>query len=412
MRYQKYTNQSTPKAWRKKKTPLDKKIKMKQRLAKKGKSQATQPTPTKTLADVKSKILSKQKKPAYFYKKKATWKLPTAFTLGSLLTIILIIPSLIVGPGDDESASEEPAAVEATAEQEGEEAAADLGASPFSVAVMRSTTETVENIPLEEYVAGVVSAEMPADFEMEALKAQSLAARTYTVNHLLYQDQDASENYDVTDTVQHQVYKSEEELMQQWGSDFDWKMNRIKEAVSATKGEILTFEDTPITAAFFSTSNGKTENSEDYWENEIPYLRSVESPWDKESPKFTDQQTFSIAQLSELLEVDLPNQTPLFIEETRTASDRVDELSLEGYTFSGREVREKLNLPSSDFTIRQSNNHLIFTTEGYGHGVGMSQFGANGMAKEGKTYQEIIKHYYQGVEISTVTETAPTLVSN
>lgn len=391
------SKQPIPKAWRKKKTPLDKKIKMKQRLAKTKKSKASHFTK-------KNKTIPfKRPNPGNFKKKTSVWKLPATLTIGSLMTIILVIPTLVVTPFNDESETE---AVETVANQE---EVAEVESSPFSVEVMRSTTETVEDIPLEEYVAGVVASEMPADFELEALKAQSLAARTYTVNHLLYQDE--QENYDVTDTVQHQVYKSEEELMQQWGSDYDWKMERINEAVNATSGEILTYEDTPITAAFFSTSNGKTENSEDYWENEIPYLRSVDSPWDEESPKFIDQQTFSVEQLASALEIELPNETPLFIEETRTESGRVDELTVEGHSFSGREVREKLDLPSSDFRIKQSNDHLIFRTEGYGHGVGMSQYGANGMAKEGKSYEEIIEHYYQGVEIDTVTDTAPTLVS-
>lgn len=408
MNDKKYSRPTHLKTWKKKKMSAEEKIKRRQMLKQQEKWKTTPSAREKPLAPMKN-IFPAKRKPAYLSKKKNPWKVPLIAGLGSLLTVILIVPSLIAGTNQEDLAAGEEA-VEAMAEQE-ETATLDAADSPFSVAVMRTTTETVEDVPLEEYVVGVVAAEMPAEFEMEALKAQSLAARTYTVNHLLYQDGEEN-NYDVTDTVQHQVYKSEEELMKQWGSDYDWKIKRVREAVAATKGEILTYEGKPITAAFFSTSNGKTENSEDYWENEIPYLRSVESPWDKESPKYADQKTFSLQQLSQLLEIDLPNETPIFIEESRTESGRVGKLALEGHTFSGREIREKLRLPSSDFTIKQSNNHLIFTTEGYGHGVGMSQYGANGMAKEGKTYKDIINHYYQGVEISTVTETAPTLVSN
>lgn len=403
----KYRKQSNWKPWRKKRTPAEQKIREIQQ--QKEKNRNSTPSAFVKQSASKKKALSFKRKPVQFNKKKNPWTLPLLAGMTSLLLMILIVPSLIAG--SDRAASEEgePEALEAMAEPEATHASA--AESPFSVAVMRTTTETVEDVPLEEYVARVVAAEMPADFELEALKAQSLAARTYTVNHLLY-GEGQQEGYDVTDTVQHQVYKNDEELIKQWGSDYEWKMERIQEAVAATEGQILTYESQPITAAFFSTSNGKTENSEDYWENEIPYLRSVDSPWDKESPKYTDQETYSLPQLAELLEIDLPAETPLFIEESRTESGRVDQVAFEGNSFSGREVRERLNLPSSDFSIKQSNNHIIFTTEGYGHGVGMSQYGANGMAKEGKTYEDIIHHYYQDVEISTVTETAPALVSN
>ncbi len=317
--------------------------------------------------------------------------------------IILVIPALVVIPfGESKQEA-------ATVTKKVEEATVEVEESPFAVEVMRSATETVEDIPLEEYIVGVVAAEMPAEFELEALKAQALAARTYTVNHLLHGDKIAE--YDVTDTVSHQVYRSEEELIKQWGSDYSEKINKIKEAVNATRGEILTYNETPITAAFFSTSNGYTENSEDYWENELPYLRSVKSPWDKESPKFLNQQTFTVAQVEKALGIDLPNEKPVYMEESRTESGRVKELTIAENTFSGRDIREKLGLSSSDFTIKQNNGHFVFTTEGYGHGVGMSQYGAHYMAQNGKTYKDIINHYYQGVEISTVDDATPTLVA-
>lgn len=329
-------------------------------------------------------------------------KVPGLIILASLIAIILVVPTLIVLPGinkDDNQLAVEtnnsPDMVELTA-----------GDSPFSVAVKRTGTDQVEDVPLETYVAGVVAAEMPAEFELEALKAQAIAARTYVVNELLHRGQT---NQAVTDTVSHQVYKNESELREQWGSDFNWKMNKINKAVAATKGEILTYNNAPIFPAFFSTSNGYTENSEDYWKNKLPYLRSVKSPWDKNSPKFLDQKIFTIAEVEKSLGIDLDEH--INIEISRTESNRVDQLKIAGKTFSGRDIRKKLELRSTDFTIEHKNDHLIFTTKGFGHGVGMSQFGANGMAKEGKSYKEILKHYYQDVSISKVTETAPTLVS-
>lgn len=350
----------------------------------------------------------KNRKTLYFNnREKRAWKLPTAIMLSVLLMLILAIPTTIVAFfGDDKQ--KDIASLETDADAEAE-TATEVDSSPFSVAVMRSNIETVENVPLETYVAGVVASEMPTEFELEALKAQALAARTFTVNHLLHGDDAA--NYDLTDTVEHQVYKSEADLKTEWGSEYTKKMNKITEAVNATKGKILTYNEEPITAAFFSTSNGHTENSEDYWENEISYLRSVESPWDKESPKFLDQQTYTIEQIESTLELDLPQESALLIELERTNSGRVSEVAIEGNSFTGREVRERLDLKSSDFEIKQNNGHLIFTTEGFGHGIGMSQYGANGMAKEGKTYEDIVHHYYQDVTISTINDAVPALVS-
>lgn len=352
---------------------------------------------------LKNIIPLKNRKTIYF-RRNLNWKVPVISMLAGLIAIIIALPATVIFFfGDARDDGEMAASVPA---EKGP--AIEAGASPFSVAVMRSTEQSVEEVPLETYVAGVVASEMPASFELEALKAQALAARTFTVSHLL--NGNGEENYDVTDTVKHQVYKSDGELQTEWGTAYNEKMNKIKEAVDATKGQIITYKDAPITAQFFSTSNGYTENSEDYWENEIAYLRSVESPWDRESPKFMAQQTFSSQQLEEVLQLDLP-EGMIEIELSRTESGRVREMVIGGKQFTGREVREKLNLNSNDFSIEQNKGHFIFTTEGYGHGVGMSQYGANGMAKEGKTYEDIIHHYYKDVTISTINETAPALVS-
>ncbi|WP_245976673.1 stage II sporulation protein D [Oceanobacillus arenosus] len=356
-----------------------------------------------TMANKRNIIPFTYRKTIHFNRGTRVWRAPTIIILASLMMIILIIPTLVVIPFVNENKQE---ASSIDMEQNEELGIED---SSLSVEVMRSVTKTVEDLPLETYIVGVVASEMPSEFEPEALKAQALAARTFTVNHLLHGNSDAA--YDLTDTVTHQVYKNELDLQKQWGSDFTANMNKIKEAVNATKGEIITYQDAPITAQFFSTSNGFTENSEDYWENELPYLRSVESPWDKDSPKFLGQGTFSVDEVEAALQIELPKGAALNLEVTRTESGRVKELAIEGHTFSGREIREKLKLNSNDFQIKQNNDHLVFTTKGNGHGVGMSQYGANGMALEGKTYQEIIKYYYQGVEINSINDTAPTLVA-
>jgi stage II sporulation protein D len=382
------------------KTNKLKKKTIQERINAKQKTSITMKAPKKELN--KTNLLLKSKKNHFLGKQPKKWKLPTAILLTSLFCLILLIPTVIVVMFGDATGNE------TTSQEKKAEESVELESSPFSVAVMRSNLEKVDNVPLETYVAGVVASEMPVEFEMEALKAQALAARTYIVNYKLHGD--ITEEADVTDTVQHQVYKDEAELQKQFGDDYQEKMNKIKEAVNATKGEVLTYKKELITPAFFSTSNGFTENSEDYWKDELPYLRSVESHWDENTPKFLDQQTYSIDQVEQALATKLPSDKALSIEITRTDGQRVQDLTINGDAFSGREVREKLELRSSDFTIEQKDNHLIFTTKGYGHGIGMSQYGANGMAEEGKTYKDIVNHYYKDVEISTVTDTAPALV--
>ncbi|CDO05041.1 stage II sporulation protein D [Oceanobacillus picturae] len=382
------------------KTNKLKKKTIQERINAKQKTSITMKAPKKELNKIN--LLLKSKKNHFLGKQPKKWKLPTAILLTSLFCLILLIPTVIVVMFGDATGNE------TTSQEKKAEESVELESSPFSVAVMRSNLEKVDNVPLETYVAGVVASEMPVEFEMEALKAQALAARTYIVNYKLHGD--ITEEADVTDTVQHQVYKDEAELQKQFGDEYQEKMNKIKEAVNATKGEVLTYKKELITPAFFSTSNGYTENSEDYWKDELPYLRSVESHWDENTPKFLDQQTYSIDQVEQALATKLPSDKALSIEITRTDGQRVQELTINGDAFSGREVREKLELRSSDFTIEQKDDHLIFTTKGYGHGIGMSQYGANGMAEEGKTYKDIVNHYYKDVEISTVTDTAPALV--
>src|SRR5690625_1279434 len=141
-------------------------------------------------------------------------------------------------------------------------------------------------------------------------------------------------------------------------------MEKISKAVTETASEILIYNDEPITPAFFSTSNGYTENSEDYWESELPYLRSVESKWDEKSPKYISQHTFTIDEIEKLLNISLQRNTSIPIEISRTDSNRIKTLKIADQQFSGRKVRELLNLPSNDFSIEQRNDHFIFTTKG------------------------------------------------
>ncbi|WGG45497.1 stage II sporulation protein D [Rossellomorea sp. DA94] len=319
---------------------------------------------------------------------------PVVIIFSIFISIIFLVPTLLVLPfsSDKDTANLD----EKLKNQPSVEELADS----VEVAVYRSSQDLIEKLPLEQYVVGVVAGEMPADFEKEALKAQALAARTYMVNQLMSDDPSVPKGADVTDTVAHQVYKNQKELATLWGSDYDWKIKKISEAVLETKGKVLTYDDKPITAAFFSTSNGYTENSEAYWADDIPYLRSVESPWDKASPKFEDQKIIPINEFKQKLGVTLPKDGSVGTITSRTEGKRVAKVEINGKEFTGREIRDKLGLRSSDFTWYLKDDHIVIATKGFGHGVGMSQYGANGMAKEGKNYKDIVTHYYKDVKIT------------
>lgn len=321
-----------------------------------------------------------------------------------LFVAVLIIPSVMVAFFSEDESSISAATKEMKpSEDESVDKEVEQVASTIEVGVFRSKKNVVEKVPLEDYVAGVVSSEMSPSFEIEALKAQALAARTYILKQILSgESTKVPEGAIVTDTITHQVYQDQDELREKWGQDFDTYNNRIKQAVSETAGEVLTYENEPISAQFFSTSNGYTENSEDYYQNAFPYLRSVESPWDENSPRFTAKKEVSDAEFQQKLGVSLPSDGSIAPITERTNGGRVASVTIGEKELKGRDVRELLELDSSDFTWTRANGVVTIETKGWGHGVGMSQYGADGMAKEGKTYDKIVEHYYQGIEIAGV----------
>lgn len=335
---------------------------------------------------------------------KKDWKgkQPILVGIGILTFMIIVVPTIIVMIPQSKQASYEAEEILGVFLDQ------QIKEPTFNVSVRRSETGEVDLVPLEEYVLSVVASEMPATFADEALKAQAVAARTYIVNYLLQQT-DQDENV-ITDTTEHQVYKSEQELKSAWGDDFHWKLDKVKKAVDATKGEIITYNSTPITPTFFSMSNGYTENAEDYWGTPLPYLKKVESKWEESLPNFSEQKVFTIDEMNEKLGMSLQKGQEIPMKIKRTSSERVKEIEINEAILTGREVREKLGLRSNDFTITQKNDHFLFTTKGYGHGVGMSQYGANEMANNGKDYAEVIHYYYQDVAIESISQVAPTLI--
>jgi stage II sporulation protein D len=281
----------------------------------------------------------------------------------------------------------------------------------INISVFFHETGKIMELPLEAYIVGVLAAEMPADFEMEALKAQAVAARTYVVKKLTLNSNNEHPEAAVCTNPNHcQAWMSTDEMKSKWGlyKYISYKA-KLEEAVDTTKGMVLSYQGRLIDPVYHSTSTGKTENSEDVWLNFIPYLRSVESPWDRQSPRFQERKAISVNQIDAILGTNLSarpvsamlgtNPNIIRILET-TSSDRVKKLYIDGKTIMGTEFRKALGLNSTRFMWELQGDKIVFTTIGYGHGVGMSQYGANGMAKEGATFEQILKHYYTGVEIS------------
>lgn len=259
---------------------------------------------------------------------------------------------------------------------------------------VKKEDNSIITVPFEEYIIGVLAGEMPAKFEMEALKAQAVAARSYVLKKM-----DKKNDYDVLDTVMNQVYLDNNKLKEKWGNNFQEYYNKLSKAVMDTKGEYLVYNGEIVEAFFFSTSVGKTENVEEVFSESLPYLRSVDSMWDSEvSPVFNETNTISLNDFYSKLGLEYNSDLNIEVIET-TSTGRIKKIKINNIEFNGNDVSKKLNLRSNFFEITKLNDNVLITTKGYGHGVGMSQYGAQAMALKNYKYDEILKYYYQNVEI-------------
>ena len=266
--------------------------------------------------------------------------------------------------------------------------------------------ETVLEMDLGEYLLGVVRAEMPASFHPEALKAQAVAARTYT----LYKLQTGGNHGDAADICTNptccQAYIGEERARANWGENAGAYEKKIEEAVAGTDGQVILYGGVPILAVFHSSSAGLTRAAGEVWLNDLPYLQAVSSPEAAEGiPNYYSRVEFSPEELRQKLlasfpEADLTGAPAGWLKDPRTDSaGSVSTLSVGGVTVKGSALRAALGLRSACFTWEVQEDKLVFFVTGYGHGVGMSQYGANAMAEEGAEYREILTHYYTGVTV-------------
>lgn len=267
--------------------------------------------------------------------------------------------------------------------------------------------DTTEQMTLERYLTGVVRGEMPASFEMEALRAQAAAERSYVYYQLAAGRKDAHPDADFcTDHTCCSAYLSETAAREKWGGDFAPWNTRVEQAVSDTDGQVVLYNGRPILAVFHSSSAGRTAAAGDVWSGDLPYLVSVDSPEGEETvPNYYSTVTFTAAEAKEKLLAAHPelklSGTPdrWFGAAAENGSGRVETVSVGGTDIEGTELRRIFGLRSACFTVAADSESVTFRVTGYGHGVGMSQYGANQLAREGKTWQEILEWYYTGATV-------------
>ncbi|CAI6081959.1 stage II sporulation protein D [Cohnella sp. JJ-181] len=289
---------------------------------------------------------------------------------------------------------------------------ADQKDSSLVVRVYLSGDKRIERAGLETYIKGVVAAEMPTDFEPAALEAQAIAARTYLIRRLWNEDRTGVpvRGADVTDTVTHQVYRSREE-MDKLRRENPKAWAAVDEAVRRTRGIVMVYGGAPIESLYFASSNGYTENAKDVFHADLPYLVSVTSPWDRrDSPRAQETIEMKLGEfyrklgIKSLAALTGIGKKPSAVINGWTEGKRVRSATVGGKTFQGIEVRRLLGLRSAAFDWKIDKGKIAITTYGSGHGVGMSQWGAEGMAKAGATAADIVQHYYTGIQLKSISE--------
>lgn len=277
-----------------------------------------------------------------------------------------------------------------------------------TIKLLHTDTNEVEEVALDTYLCNVVSAEMPVDFEREALKAQAIVARTYTIYKINNKKHDNADICD--DSSCCQAWISKEDRLARWDGDKEAKWNKIEECVKETQGKIITYNHEPINAFFHSNSGGKTELPVDVWGggSNMPYLQVVETVGEDGYTQYNSEVELTNEEILEKLkekyadiQIDFNNEEDIKILEY-TSSGRVKTIKFGNHEISGTEARSIFGLRSTNFELAKEDGKIKFTVIGYGHGVGMSQTGADSMAKSGRTAEEIINHFYVGVEIKDV----------
>ncbi len=278
-------------------------------------------------------------------------------------------------------------------------------ASEDNFTVLDITSGKIISMTMREYIIGAVMAEMPAAYEEEALKAQAVAAHTYALRRInletLSPTIELMGAYISNDSSIYQAFFTPEQGKAFYGEAYDEYRQKIENAVDSVYPEALYYDGEPISAAFHSISCGKTESALDAWGTDIPYLTSVDSSFDCEAPTFYSEAVFTADEIRsafEDIDPDCPNDELIAVSD-HTEGGYVKSALVGGYTYTGNEIRTVLGLRSASFSVEYKDKSYVFTVKGSGHGVGLSQYGANSLAKEGKSYREILSYYYNGATI-------------
>ena len=318
----------------------------------------------------------------------------------ALMAILFLLPLIVIVPFRSELFSSE-------------ERAAESQGTPFVPGELDGKTvlkvldgSEVREMTVGEYLVGVVRAEMPASFEEEALKAQAVAARTYTYYKIQTGGNHGDTADSCTDSTCCQAYISEEQARSNWGADADTYESKIESAVRDTDGQVILYGGEPILAVFHSSSAGLTRAAGQVWLNDLPYLQSVTSPEQGDSiPNYYSRAEFTQEQFREKVlaaepEADLSGPVETWLQNAVTdTAGSVSTVEVGGVTVKGSTLRSILGLRSACFEWEIQDGNLVFFVTGYGHGVGMSQYGAEQMARDGADYREILTHYYTGVTV-------------
>lgn len=313
-----------------------------------------------------------------------------------VLAVLILIPIAILTTPEEEKAVLNSDTVENISLEVPVDVSEDRKEDQESIQVMLSNNSDKSEafaMDLEDYVIGVVAGEMPASFSMEALKAQAVASRTFAMYKM-----SINNDYVLSTTINDQVYLTMEAMRNKWGDDFLYYYNRVKDAVLATEGEILTFDGNIASTYYFAISNGYTDDALTVFREDKDYLVSVESPWDKNYRAYSS--TYTLSKTSFCSKLGITCDTINISDVVRANNHYVRSITINGQIFTGIQVFQKLNLKSTDFTITVNGGNVEILTYGFGHGVGMSQYGAQGMASDGYTYKDILQHYYQDTEIT------------
>ncbi len=324
---------------------------------------------------------------------------------------VLVIPLGILGMGSRETASEGQASVVLPTQtiQETLPAATEEARKVTAIVVHQTAQEpeydestlvtveldgTEQELTLSEYLCGVLMGEMPASFPLEALKAQAVAARTYTLQRM------EAGGVLSDDPAECQAYCDPATAQEKFGDQWEEYLAKLQHAVSETDGQVMTYDGELISATYFSCSGGKTESAQAVWGGEIPYLVSVDSPGEEDASSYESTETVDMETFLETLGISEPGVGEI----TYTDGGGVDTIEIGGTIFQGTELRELFGLRSTIFSMEISADAVTFLVYGYGHRVGMSQYGAKAMAEEGSNYEEILTWYYTGAELTDVSQ--------